>query len=730
MLICTYRSVDIALSDHPLKAVKQELLIHRLCREIALQPLEEAQIAEYLAIESRGLDLPEGLAGLIYRHSEGNPLFMVAVLEHLRERKLITEEDGRWKTTLPIEEIEVQAPDNLGQIIETQIARLSKEQQQALEVASIAGSTFSVTVTAAAANFSVEEFENVCEGLSRRHQIVRSTDPAEFSDASVSQRYEFVHSLYRDVLYHRQPAGRRAKFHLSIGDRLEALSTREVHEAAPELAEHFEKGGDWLRAIAYLRLVAETAGRRYAPREAAAALQHAVELSWKLPETERADIETEVLAKLAKLYFVSFDMRAVATCEALAARAAHYGLVDVEVAALIDMAYPLSWISSDRCLKVLERALQLSARQNDPLMRARTRASCLVRRIWASGWNARDADECRQAVTEIRRSGDPLTIAWHVIDYNFIQWVSSEYREARRNAVESLAILLDGVPENPHLSSAYWLSQFILPWSLMFLGEWGAMLQEIRVGIAMADRNGDSYRAQTLRIYQAWLHLKAMDFAGVVVICESLLPSLEDRSRTPWRRFCLNLLGSAYTALGNYEVAEQHLRTICVEMKHQTVVHDWYRRMELQAALTELYLANGDLQNAQVEAEKFLQVTQVTAERTWQALAWEANARVGMAKDDFPTARDCIAAGLSAMQGSEVPLANWRVHATAAELYARLGNQDLAEHHRESSRATILQLANSLPADEPLRQTFLSSAMVFNILGDSAEEPDLDAKRA
>jgi hypothetical protein len=82
------------------------------------------------------------------------------------------------------------------------------------------------------------------------------------------------------------------------------------------------------------------------------------------------------------------------------------------------------------------------------------------------------------------------------------------------------------------------------------------------------------------------------------------------------------------------------------------------------------------------------------------------------------------------MQGSEVPLANWRVHATAAELYARLGNQDLAEHHRESSRATILQLANSLPADEPLRQTFLSSAMVFNILGDSAEEPDLDAKRA
>jgi hypothetical protein len=89
-------------------------------------------------------------------------------------------------------------------------------------------------------------------------------------------------------------------------------------------------------------------------------------------------------------------MRAVETCETLAARAAHQGLIDVELCALIDMAYPLSWISSDRCVKVLERALELGARQTNPPTRARTRASCLVRRILAAGWNTRDADECRK----------------------------------------------------------------------------------------------------------------------------------------------------------------------------------------------------------------------------------------------------------------------------------------------------------------------------------------------
>src|SRR5271157_5236524 len=81
MFIGTYRPPDIALSDRPLKALKQDLLIHHLCHEIALEPLGEAEVFEYLAAESGGAAVPEGLAGLIYRHSEGNPLFMMAALE-------------------------------------------------------------------------------------------------------------------------------------------------------------------------------------------------------------------------------------------------------------------------------------------------------------------------------------------------------------------------------------------------------------------------------------------------------------------------------------------------------------------------------------------------------------------------------------------------------------------------------------------------------------------------
>jgi DNA-binding winged helix-turn-helix (wHTH) protein/tetratricopeptide (TPR) repeat protein len=719
MLIGTYRPADLALSDHPLKTLKRELVVHDLGHEIALDPLQASEVAEYLATESEGAAVPEGLAELIHRRTEGNPLFMIATLKHMRAQGLIAQENAGLTLTVPLQEVGVRAPESLQQMIESQIERLSDEERRALDAASVAGVLFSTVVTVAAANMDVEDFEYLCEGVRHRHQLVRSAEPQEFPDGTASGRYEFAHALYREAFYRLLAPGRRTKLHQRIGERLETLFSAGPAEVAPELAHHFEESRDWSRAINYLRLVAETAGRRYAPREAVAALRHAVELSRKLTDAERAGIETEILTKLAAIYLVSFDMRVVETCETLAARAAHYGLIDVEVRALIDMAYPLSWISSERCLKVLDRALEISARQKDPLMRTRTRASCLVRRIWAGGWNAGDADECRRAVTEIRQAGDRLLLASHLIDYNFIQWASSEYREAQRNAVESLAILLNQVEENPYLSTAYWQSQFILPWSLLYLGEWGEMLQELRAGIAMAERNGDSYRSQTLRLYQAWLHLHAMDFAGVVEICDSVLPSLADPPWRPWGRFCHVLLGSAHRALGNYVLAQEHLFTVRDEMDRHTVIHDWLHRMMLQWALVELWLAKGDVHRARAETDKFLDFTQQTAERNWQTQAWEMSTRVAMAELDTTRAEDSVAKGLATMEGFEVPLASWRVHAAAAELHEHTGNNELTEYHRALSRDTIMKLANSLPAEEPLQKTFLSDPAVRKVLGET-----------
>jgi hypothetical protein len=87
-------------------------------------------------------------------------------------------------------------------------------------------------------------------------------------------------------------------------------------------------------------------------------------------------------------------------------------------------------------------------------------------------------------------------------------------------------------------------------------------------------------------------------------------------------------------------------------------------------------------------------------------------ARVALAADD-------LAQALVTIEDVEVPLAAWRVHATAAVLNERTGKSGEADHHRALSRATMLPLAQSLPAAVPLRHTFLLAPAVAKVLGDA-----------
>ena len=714
MLIGTYRPTDVSLSEHPLKRLKQELLVHQLCHEIALAPLREADVAEYLGDGAMGADLPAGLARVVHRHTEGNPLFMVAALEHMTQRGFVSHENGAWRLDVPLEEIDLEVPENLRAMIEAQIERLSAEEQRALEVASVNGVSFSAPVNAFPANLDEEQFEQVCEKLSRRQYMLCWAGSYQFPDGTVSPRYQFAHALYREVFYHRQAPGRRAKLHLRIGERLEALYAGHENEVAAELAEHFEEASDWTRAVKYLRLAADSARRRYAHREAVATLQHAAQLVSRLPEVGRATCEMEILDQLARFYVALADIgAALETYQTLVGRAARQGLIEVEIRALLDMVLPTAWISGQLYLETVERALELSARQEDPLMRVRTRALCFQRRAVSARWDPEDAESARKAMVEIESKGDRFVIAEHRLHYTYMQVFSSQHGEAHRSGIESLATLLERDDLNEYLGVLFQFHRYLVPRNLLLWGEWGEALKEVRAVTALLEKNGDYARGQEVLILKARVHLDAMDFSGVVTICESIFRSV--RIPTAIRHWHI-LIGSAEAALANYDGALEHLLKVRDEMHDQPFADDWYQSLPLHAGLTELWLRKGDLVQARQEAKRFLDAALATAERTYQGLAWEVNARVAMAGEDWKRAEECIAKGESTIEGYEVPLAAWRVHGTAAELFARAENTDLADHHRELSRAMIMKLANSLDPEDPLRETFLSAPPVRRVI--------------
>ena len=481
------------------------------------------------------------------------------------------------------------------------------------------GATFSAGITAAAAELELETAEDICNDLARRSHLIRATGFQQFPDGTVSSRYQFVHALYRDVLYDRLGSARRARLHLRIGERLEALSSESLSDVASELADHFEQGSDWSRAIKYLRLAADASRRCLAKREAIAFLHRALAMVHRLPEGERARSEIALLETLATTYFVVLDNLHFDTA-----------LETYRTFGRSGRALPLHRRRSPRpdraSIPIVMGELAALPRRpragpparRTPRGRAHARENSLELRFRAHlgwGWDPRAAEESREALAEIRQTGNRAIIAQHQADGAVIPWASSRYREALLGVVESLPTLADGCAENPYLVSAYEKGQMIAGWSLTLLGQFGMAIHETRAAIAVMEKNGDHYRAKTMQLFLAIVHLYALDFPGVLAICESIFPSVAHPNRSIDRRLGLALAGLAETALGSHASALERLSRAREEMDRYGVILSWWVRLMVEQGFTESLLATGDLGRARPQAERFLAITLATEER-------------------------------------------------------------------------------------------------------------------
>jgi predicted ATPase len=278
MLIGTFRNVELIVSGHPLKAVKQELLAKQLCKELPLEYLTEAAVYDYLAITFPGNQFPAGLAGLIHQRTDGNPLFMVNAANYLLEAGLIVLRENKWELSVDIANVELGVPDNIKQMIERHVEHLDSETQRTLEAASVAGVEFSTPALAAGLEEDPRVVEARLNELARQRQYIQECGMLELPNGEVVTRFGFVHAVYQNVLYDRLPAARRVKLHRLIADRGEEVYGARAVEISAELAMHFERGRDYKRAAYYFKTGANNAIRRFAYQEAVDLARRGIEL--------------------------------------------------------------------------------------------------------------------------------------------------------------------------------------------------------------------------------------------------------------------------------------------------------------------------------------------------------------------------------------------------------------------------------------------------------------------
>jgi len=318
LLLGTMRPGDAILEGYPRRLLHLPLRAGARASELALDLLAPSEVGEYLR-QWFGSDAIAGaIAGWLADWTDGNPLFVAAVVEHLVETGVVRWRDGAWD--LGDAPLPTTAPASVARLLRDRMARLDPVERQALDVAGVCGVVVASQAIAAGCACSTEEAESVCQRLAETHLMLDDCGPLTWPDGSVAQSYRFRHALYRQIVESAIPAARLRALHARVGEGLERAYARTLPDVAVQLTRHFRAAGDDRRTHKYAKLAARRAAGRGGYREAIALLGIARDAlaSRAVAGDAREQDELRLLAELGPLLVSTRGLRDPETAEVLA----------------------------------------------------------------------------------------------------------------------------------------------------------------------------------------------------------------------------------------------------------------------------------------------------------------------------------------------------------------------------------------------------------------------------
>jgi serine/threonine protein kinase/predicted ATPase len=283
LVVLTYRPTDLMLSKHPFGPVKLDLQARGICRELPLEFLTRADLDRYLALEFPGHGFPEELAALVHARTEGSPLFMADLLRYLRDRQVLTHEQGRWTLGQSVPDLRRDLPESVRGMIQRKIDQLGEDDRRLLVAASVQGYEFDSAVVARVLQRDAAEVEERLDELDRIHAFVRMVREQEFPDRTLTLRYRFVHVLYQNALYASLGPTRRAALSAAVAQALLECVGEKSESVAAELALLLEAARDFSRSADYFLMAARNSVRVCANQEAIVLARRGIELLASLP---------------------------------------------------------------------------------------------------------------------------------------------------------------------------------------------------------------------------------------------------------------------------------------------------------------------------------------------------------------------------------------------------------------------------------------------------------------
>ena len=537
LVIGTYRPAEASLQEHPLLRAKHTLQLRRQCAEIALEYLTRADVEAYLTRRFPRAEFPKALAGIIHEHTDGNPLFMVAVIDQLITRGWLVATDPGWALAVPLETLRLEVPDNLREMIRFQFHAMGPADRSLLEAAGVSGGTFTAGEIAQAIDAAPDAAESACEQLVRTYRFLRVAEIVAMAGERTARQYTFIHALYRHVIYEETPVERRRRLHQRIGEALERAHGDGAAQNAFRLAAHFERGGDPARAITYFAAAAAEAQQRFAPREAIGCLEAALRMTEHLHDVKQRcqheiELRVPLTAALNLVYgYASDEVRE--SSERIRVLCEQNGSLPELYEALYALWYSQAMrAEKDTARETAERLVEVAERLGSPQQRLRaatTRGQTAVYEgkyqeardtlqaaiagwqttsgtsngrlygsdpimvayahrgwaLWFLGYPDSARHSYRKALSLAQEAALPFGLAgahWHIA---FVELLCGNATEAFHLADQGLALAAEH--EFPMWRG---LTTALRGWAQMDLGKPAAGVEDVRAAIALLDSSG------------------------------------------------------------------------------------------------------------------------------------------------------------------------------------------------------------------------------------------------
>lgn len=300
LVVASFRPAEARSANSPLQGLALRLVQRHQAQALDLPLLDTAAIVAYLRGRF-GADAEmalEALGGFLHRRTEGNALFVVAIVDDLIQRKALDQRAGTWSLRVAVRDLDSSLPESLRQLVHHQIEQLTSDERRMVEAAAVAGTDFSAASVAAALAADTAEIEDRLTLLAEQGRFFRQRAPVAWPDGTVASGFAFVHALYWRDIAERVTQTRRAEWQGRIGAREEAAHRDHCAPIAAQLAMRFEQAGDAERSLRYGMVAAASALHRSAYLECISLCRQALQVLRRLPADQQLRREFLVLLPL------------------------------------------------------------------------------------------------------------------------------------------------------------------------------------------------------------------------------------------------------------------------------------------------------------------------------------------------------------------------------------------------------------------------------------------------